>query len=130
MPLVRISLARGTSPAYRRALADGVHHALVEKAAVPADDRFQVVEELEPENLIADPRYLGHERTPAVVFVQIVLNAGRSVEVKRALYASIVENLARNPGLRPDDLLVSLVEVAREDWSFGGGRMSYPPAGT
>lgn len=127
---MRITLARGTSPAYRRALADGVHHALVEKAGVPADDRFQVIEEVEPENLVADPRYLGHERTPAVVFVEVVLNAGRSVEVKKALYAALAENLAQDPGLRPDDLLVSLVEVARENWSFGGGRMSYPPAGT
>lgn len=127
MPLVRISLARGTSPAYRRALADGVHKALVEKAAVPADDRFQVIEELAPENLVADPRYLGHERSPAVVFVQVTLNAGRSVEVKQALYSAIAENLARDPGLRPDDLLVSLVDVPRENWSFGGGRMSYPP---
>lgn len=130
MPLVRITLARGTTPAYRRALADGVHRALVEKAGVPADDRFQVIEEVEPENLVADPRYLGHERTAAVVFVEVVLNAGRSVEVKRALYAAVAENLARDPGLRPDDLLVSLVEVARENWSFGGGRMSYPPPGT
>ena len=130
MPLVRITLARGTSAAYRRALADGVHRALVEKAGVPADDRFQVIEEVEPENLVADPRYLGHERTPAVVFVEVVLNAGRSVEVKRALYAALAENLAKDPGLRPDDLLVSLVEVARENWSFGGGRMSYPPPGT
>lgn len=127
MPLVRISLARGSSPAYRRALADGVHKALVEKAAVPADDRFQVIEELEPENLVADPRYLGHERSSAVVFVQVVLNSGRSVEVKQALYAAIAQNLAQDPGLRPDDLLVSLVDVPRENWSFGGGRMSYPP---
>ena len=130
MPHVRITLARGTSPAYRRALADGVHRALVEKAGVPADDRFQVVDEVDSGNLVADPRYLGHERTPAVVFVEVVLNAGRSVEVKRALYAAMAENLAKDPGLRPDDLLVSLVEVARENWSFGGGRMSYPPPGT
>ncbi len=130
MPLVRITLARGTSPAYRRALADGVHRALVEKAGVPADDRFQVVDEVDAGNLVVDPRYLGHERSPAVVFVEVVLNAGRSVEVKQALYAALAENLARDPGLRPDDLLVSLVEVARENWSFGGGRMSYPPPGT
>ena len=128
MPLVRITLAQGRSPEYRRALGDGVHRALVEAAAVPLDDRFQVIQEVAAADLVFDPAYLGHARTEAVVFVQIFLNAGRTVEVKRALYARMAENLSASPGLRPDDLLVSLVEVARENWSFGGGKLSYPPA--
>ena len=127
MPLVRITLARGTSPEHRRAVADGVHRALVETANVPQDDRFQSVHEVPAEDLLFDPTYLGQSRTPSVVFVQITLNQGRSVEVKKALYARIAENLAASPGLRKDDVLVSLVEVPRENWSFGGGVMSYPP---
>ena len=127
MPLVRIALAAGTPPEYRRALADGVHQALVETAGVPADDRFQLIEELPAGNLITDQAYLGFERSARQVVVQIFLNAGRTVEVKQRLYAAIAEKLGRSPGLRPDDLLVNLVDVARENWSFGGGRMSYPP---
>ncbi len=128
MPLVRITLAQGHSAAARRAIADGVHAALVEAAGVPADDRFQVVEEVAAENLIFSPSYLGIEKQGPVVFVQIVLNAGRTVEVKKALYARIAEKLAAAPGIRKEDVLVSLVEVTKENWSFGGGVMSYPPA--
>ena len=127
MPLVRITLAEGKSTEYRRAIADGVHKALVAAAAVPADDRFQVIEQVAADALVWDPAYLGQQRTPDVVFVQIVLNVGRTTEVKKALYAAIANELAAAPGLRREDVLVSLVEVAKENWSFGGGIMSYPP---
>jgi phenylpyruvate tautomerase PptA (4-oxalocrotonate tautomerase family) len=127
MPLVHISLARGTSPEARRAIADGVHRALVETAGVPADDRFQSIHEVDPTDLRFDPTYLGQQRTGAIVFIQITLNLGRTVAVKKALYARIAEHLATAPGVRKDDVLVNLIEVARENWSFGGGVMSYPP---
>ncbi len=127
MPLVRIILAQGQPAEHRRAIADGVHQALVETANVPADDRFQVVQEVPPVDLIWDRGYLGRRRTEALVFIQIVLNLGRTVEVKKALYARIAEKLAASPGLRKDDVLINLIEVPRENWSFGGGVMSYPP---
>jgi 4-oxalocrotonate tautomerase len=127
MPLVRITLAEGTSPDHRRAVADGVHQALVETANVPTDDRFQVVHEAPATDFFWSPTYLGLERTGAVVFIQIFLNLGRTLEVKKALYARIAEKLAARPGLRPEDVLVNLVEVPRENWSFGNGLMSYPP---
>jgi 4-oxalocrotonate tautomerase len=127
MPLVRITLARGRSADDRRAIADGVHQALVETAAVPADDRFQSVHEVAASDLHWSATYLGLERTAEIVFIQIFLNVGRTVEVKRALYAAVAEKLAAAPGLRKEDVLVNLVEVPRENWSFGGGVMSYPP---
>ncbi len=127
MPLVRIILAQGQPAEHRRAIADGVHQALVETANVPADDRFQVIREVPASDLLWDPGYLGHKRTPAVVFIQIVLNLGRTIEIKKALYARIAEKLAASPGLRKDDVLINLIEVPRENWSFGGGVMSYPP---
>lgn len=107
------------------AIADGVHRALVECAGVPADDRFQVVEQVPPEDLFWDAGYLGIGRT-GVVMVQVFLNQGRTVEVKEALYARMAEHLGA-AGVPAGNVLVSLVEVARENWSFGGGRMSYPP---
>ena len=127
MPLVRITLAQGTSAAHRRAIADGVHQALVETAGVPPDDRFQSVHEVAPSDLHWSATYLGLERTAAIVFIQIFLNFGRTVEVKKALYGRIAEKLQASPGLRKEDVLVNLVEVPRENWSFGGGIMSYPP---
>ena len=128
MPLVRITLAEGKTAEHKQAIADGVHRALVATANVPADDRFQSVHEVRAADLFWDATYLGRQRTADVVFVQIVLNLGRTTEIKKALYARIAEELAKSPGLRPDDVLVNLVEVPKENWSFGGGVMSYPPA--
>jgi 4-oxalocrotonate tautomerase len=127
MPLVRMTLAAGRPAADRRRMADAVHQALVDTANVPADDRFQVVQEVPADSLIWDAGYLGQARSPQVVFIEITLNAGRTVEVKRALYAAIAAGLGKAAGVRPDDVLVNLVEVPRENWSFGGGVMSYPP---
>ena len=125
MPLVRISLREGTSPEYRKALGDGVHRALVEAMAVPADDRFQVITEHPPASLIYDSRYLGIERSERVVFVQITLSTGRKPAQKRALYRRIIVLLGQSPGVRPQDLMINLVEVAWENWSFGNGEAQY-----
>ena len=125
MPLVRISLREGKPETYRRALADGIHRAMVETINVPPLDRFQVITEHPAESLIYDPTYLGIVRSDDVVFVQITLNAGRSTEQKRALYARTAELLQASPGLRPQNLLISLVEVSRENWSFGNGQAQY-----
>ena len=125
MPLVRISLREGKPETYRRALADGIHRAMVDAISVPPLDRFQVITEHPAESLIYDPAYLGIVRGDDVVFVQITLNAGRSTEQKRALYSRMAELLQASPGLRPQDLLISLVEVSRENWSFGNGQAQY-----
>ena len=125
MPLVRISVRQGTSAQYRKAVADGVHRALVEAIAIPEKDRFQVISEYTPENLIYDPDYLGIQRSDKVVFVQITMSQGRKPAQKRALYKRITELLTASPGVRPEDLLVNLVEVAWENWSFGMGEAQY-----
>lgn len=125
MPLVRISLREGKSEAYRRAIGEAVHRAMVETINVPALDRFQVITEHPASGFIYDPAYLGINRTDDVVFVQITLNAGRTVEQKRALYARVAALLAENPGVRPQDVLINLVEVPRENWSFGNGEAQY-----
>lgn len=125
MPLVRIDLARGKTPEYRRAVGNAVHAALVQVLRVPADDRFQVIAEHGPGDIIADPGYLGIRRTPDCVLVQITLNAGRTIEAKQAFYARLAQELGQRVGLRPEDLFVSLVEVAKENWSFGNGEAQY-----
>jgi phenylpyruvate tautomerase PptA (4-oxalocrotonate tautomerase family) len=127
MPLVRISILKGRSGAQKRALGDAVHHALVETMDVPALDRFHVITEHERGDLVYDREYLGIHRTDELVIVQIALSSGRSLEQKRALYRRIAANLHESTGLRTEDVLVSLVEVGREDWSFGDGLASYVP---
>ena len=125
MPLARISLREGKPEPYRRAIGKAVYCALVETANVPDGDEFQVISEHDSAGLIYDPNYLGIERDDDVVFIQITLNEGRSVEVKKALYARIVELLADNPGIRGENVFVSLVEVPKENWSFGNGEAQY-----
>lgn len=127
MPLVRITVASGLSREKRRALGDAAHKVLVEVAKAPADDQFQVVEEVPAENLIFSPSYMGIAHRAPIVFVQVFMNAGRTVEVKQALYAALAQALGEAGGFRKEDVIVNLVEVTRENWSFGGGVMSYPP---
>jgi phenylpyruvate tautomerase PptA (4-oxalocrotonate tautomerase family) len=125
MPLVRIFLRPGRSVEYRRALGDGVHRALVEALAIPPDDRFQVISEHSASDLIYDPQYLGVQRSENVVFVQITLSSGRKPQQKRKLFERMAAILQTSPGLRPQDLVVSLVETAWENWSFGNGEAQY-----
>ena len=125
MPLVRISLREGTSPEYRKALGDGVHKALIESIAIPPGDRFQVITQYPPGDLIYSPDYLGVARSDRVVFVQVTMSVGRKPQQKRALFKRMAEILAASPGLRPEDLLVNLVEVSWENWSFGNREAQY-----
>ncbi len=127
MPLARISLAKGKPEAYRRKVGDAVHRALVEAVGVPPLDRFQILTEHEPGDLVYDSNYLGIARSGDLVIVQITLSAGRSLEQKRALYRRIAANLSAAVGLRPQDAWINLVEVAKENWSFGNGVASYAP---
>jgi 4-oxalocrotonate tautomerase len=125
MPLVRIALRKGTTPEFRRALSDSVHRAMVETIKVPEQDRFQVITEHDASSLVYDPSYLGISRSDSVVFIQITLSAGRTREVRKALFARIAQLLRESPGLRPEDVFVNLVEVAKENWSFGNGIAQY-----
>ena len=127
MPLVRISLRKGRAPEFRRKLGDAVHRALVDAIGVPQADRFQVLTEHEPGDLVYDPGYLGIARSSDIVIVQLTLSAGRTLEQKRALFKAIADNFARL-GVRREDAWISLVEVAKENWSFGLGEASYVPA--
>jgi 4-oxalocrotonate tautomerase len=127
MPLVRISLVKGKPETYRRKVGDAVHRALVEAIGIPPLDRFQLLTEHEPGDLVYDSNYLGIARTSDLVVVQITLSAGRTLEQKRSLYRRIAANLGAAVGLRPQDAWINLVEVAKENWSFGNGVASYAP---
>lgn len=125
MPLVKFYLRKGTSPEFRRILCDQVHQALVAQANVPADDQFQIVNELDPESLVAHPSYGSVSRSERVIIIEITLNTGRTLEIKKSLYADIVRRLERQIAVRTDDVVVLLVEVAKENWSFGKGIATY-----
>ena len=124
MPLVRIDLPTGRSADERTAIADVVYEAMIATANVPADDRFVIVSEHAAGDLIMDPHYL-LDRSPASLIIQITLNQGRTLEVKKALYLAIAEGLHERVGIAVNDVMISLVEVPKENWSFGGGNAQY-----
>lgn len=121
MPHVRISLLKGKSAAYLAALSDGVQRALVEAFDVPAADRFQVIEQCEPGELVFDRHYLGGPRSDDFVLVHVTAGRQRPDQAKRAFYLRLVEVLGMSPGIRPQDVMVVINVTASEDWSFSGG---------
>ena len=127
MPFVRIDLIEGKSAEYRKTIGDVVYDAMRTTIDVPENDRFQVITEHKSENLIFDSTYLGISRTKDCVFIQITLNAGRTVEKKRAFYKAIADGLQGRLTLRREDVFINLVEVSKEDWSFGNGLAQYSP---
>lgn len=127
MPLVRLSLLKGKSPDYLRALSNGVHEALVEAYGIPQDDRFHLIHQHEAHEFVYDADYLGIHRTGDVVFIHIVAGNWRDLAKKKALYATIASRLTRNLGLRPEDIVIVLSSNERDEWSFGLGAASYVP---
>lgn len=127
MPLVEITLRKGKPPEYIRDLSEAIHQALVSEANVPPDDRFHIIHQREREAIVAHPSYGGVTRTDDLIIIRITLNAGRALEIKKNLYAKIVARLAAAIDVRPDDVLICLVEVAKENWSFGKGLATYGP---
>lgn len=125
MPLIRIDLQEGKSPEYISAISDAVQRALVEVFAVPARDRFQVFTQHPPGYLLYNPNYLGIDRSDDFVMVQVFLSTGRSPQLKQSFYARLVALLKESPGIRPEDVMINLVEVRGEDWSFGNGVAQY-----
>lgn len=125
MPLVRISILKGRSPAQVRAIADGVHRALVDTFDTPREDRFQLIQQHEPGDLIYSTSYLDIQRSDDIVMIHIVASKTRSTSTKQAFYKAVADNLARDPGVRPEDVQIILSPNEREDWSFGNGLASY-----
>ena len=125
MPLVRVSLRRGKPAAYRKAILDGIYSAMLSTFDVPEEDRFMVVNEHDETDFSYSPTYLGIERSDDLVMIQITANNTRTVEKKKAFFRQLVDNLAADPGVRPEDVLINLVEVLPENWSFGNGVAQY-----
>ena len=125
MPLARIDLVQGKSAEYRRTVGNIVYEAMVEVLKVPKDDRFQVITEHPIDAFIADENYLGVRRTQDCIFIQLTLNAGRTVEQKKAFYKAVADALHARLGLRPEDVFINLIEVQKENWSFGNGIAQY-----
>jgi phenylpyruvate tautomerase PptA (4-oxalocrotonate tautomerase family) len=127
MPLVRISLLQGPD-GFGRKVGQVVYRTMVDTIDVPRDDNFQVITEHSKETLVFDRTYMGIARSDGFISIQITLSEGRSLEKKRLLYRTLVERLEHELNVRPEDVMINLVEVKKENWSFGLGEASYAPA--
>ena len=125
MPLARVSLRRGKPAAYRKAILEGLYQALRETFEVPEGDRFMTVTEHDQDDYVYDANYLGIQRSDDLVYIQITVSNTRPTAQKQKLYRRIVERLTENPGLRPEDIFINLLEVLPENWSFGHGVAQY-----
>ena len=125
MPLVRVSLRRGKPAAYRKAILDGIYNAMRSAFDVPEEDRFMLITEHDEADFSYSKSYLGIHRSDDLVMIQITANNTRTVERKKAFFRQIADNLAANPGVRPEDVFINLVEVLPENWSFGNGIAQY-----
>jgi 4-oxalocrotonate tautomerase len=125
MPLARIDLPVGKSADYHSTAGDVVYQAMIGVLNVPKDDRFQVIAEHSIADLVIDPNYLGIHRSANAVLIQVTLNEGRTVEMKKAFYKAVAGGLHERLGLRREDVVINLVEVKKENWSFGNGDAQY-----
>jgi phenylpyruvate tautomerase PptA (4-oxalocrotonate tautomerase family) len=125
MPLVRIDLLEGKSPEFRAQVGQIIYQAMIEVIGVPKDDRFQIVTEHAQSGLLFDRNYLGIHRSDDCIFIQITLSSGRTVETKQRFYKSIADGLHDALKVRREDVFINLVEVAKENWSFGNGEAQY-----
>ncbi len=128
MPLVRIDFAEGNVPEYGLQIGQIVYQALTDVMNAPKDDLFQIITEHPKAGLNFDREFLGIHRTDDCVFIQITLNAGRTVEMKQRFYKAVADGLHESVKLRREDIFISLVEVQKENWSFGNGDAQYAPA--
>jgi 4-oxalocrotonate tautomerase len=126
MPLSRIAIPAGKSLAFRKAISEGVQNALIETFDVPKDDLFQIISEHEPgTGLIHAPSYLGIEYSDDLVLIQITVSDTRTVDQKKRLFRRIADHLSETARLRREDVFINLVEVKKENWSFGRGEAQY-----
>ena len=125
MPLVRISLPQHTTSPDAAAISTAVHNALVATFNVPEPDRFQAIHRHSQEELVCTPEFLGIQHSEHVVFVQISCSPGRSLDMKKALYAKIAFDIAHSSSFKTEDVIINLLETARENWSFGLGVAQY-----
>ena len=124
MPLVRIDLRKGKDAAYRQQIGRVVYEAMV-SVGVPANDQFEIIGEHDADDFLFDPTYLGINRTDDLVIIQITWNEGRTIEQKKTLYRAIAEGLRKAAGVSPENVFINLVEVKKENWSFGKGVAQY-----
>ncbi|KII31599.1 MULTISPECIES: tautomerase family protein [Pseudomonas] len=125
MPLVRVEIKKQQDPTYAKRIGQLIYASMRSAIGVPEDDNFQILAEHDEQHFIFDPGYLGIQRSENLVVIQITLSEGRTVDQKKLLYKTIAESLNQELAVRLEDVFINLVEVKKENWSFGNGIAQY-----
>lgn len=120
MPLVNIHVIRGRSEHELQALLDTIHDAMVEAFDVPPTDRYQILTQHEPHEMIALDTGLGLTRSRSLIMVHFV-SRQRTAGAKATLYRLLARKLEANCAIRPEDIIATITENGATDWSFGQG---------
>ncbi len=124
MPLIRIDVTEGRSDAEIKSLMDTVQDCVITAFKVPVKDRYQIMTEHKPGRMILLDTGLGFERTEQAIVIQ-VFTSPRTTVNKTKFYQLLAEQLEKNCGLNPKELLVSVMTNTDVDWSFGFGKTQY-----
>jgi 4-oxalocrotonate tautomerase len=127
MPFVRIDLGKQYPDGVAQKIGDIVYEVMLKHINVPADDKFQVITRHDANELVVPKSYLGIEYSQGIIFIQVTLNEGRTTELKKKFYKAICDGVVEKLNIRPEDIVINLVEVNKENWSFGHGEMQYGP---
>ncbi len=127
MPFVRIDLGKQYPEGVAQKIGDIVYEVMLRHINVPADDKFQVITRHDADELVVPKSYLGIEYSQGIIFIQVTLNEGRTTELKKKFYKAICDGVVEKLNIRPEDIVINLVEVNKENWSFGHGEMQYGP---
>ena len=125
MPLVRIDLSKKHSESFAQQVGDIVYNVMREQINVPENDKFQIITRHDVSEFNIPKSYLGIEYSDGIIFIQATISFGRSIDLKKNLYKAICEALVQKLNVRPQDIFINLLEVSKENWSFGNGEMQY-----
>ncbi|MDQ0572196.1 4-oxalocrotonate tautomerase [Variovorax paradoxus] len=120
MPIIHISMRAGKPEAYRQAIFDSLYRALRDALNVPHDDQFMTITEHDAANFRYGEAF-GVARSDDLLYIQITVFNTRTAQQKKALFQRIAQLLADNPGIRPEDVFVTIADAPKENWSVGQG---------
>ena len=127
MPFVRIDLSKKHPEGFAQEVGEIIYEVMTGHIYVPKDDKFQVITRHESHELVMPKSYLGIEYSEDIIFIQVTLNEGRTTEMKKKFYKAICNSMVERLKVRSQDIVINLVEVNKENWSFGNGEMQYAP---
>ncbi|MEJ5102871.1 tautomerase family protein [Chryseobacterium sp. MYb328] len=123
MPLIRITLSENYSAEECHKISQAIHAALIEDFTIPADDYFHIIEQVNPSQLFFPDQYLGMKHDQGILFIQIIAAMGRTREQKQKLYKNIVLGISGSTNINPQNIIITLLENSKENWSFGNGEL-------